>query len=642
MHQENNLHMWEQSERLLSSIVESSPDAIISTDRGGKITSWNRSAGEMFGYSSDEILGKPIWRLIPSDRHDEEERIIKRLIAGERIEHYETIRVTKDGQYIPVTLSVGPIRDSTGALVGISKIVHGIAIQKAVEQALHESRSILRLVLDTIPHAVFWKDRNSVYLGCNQVASRTLGFESPVDLVGKTDFDFPTVSRPQAESFVALDRHVMESGVPHPPIVEPLTRHDGVTIWLETIKVPLYDAGGRVIGILGTWHDITERQQTLEVSRRSEARYRSLATAMSEIVWTSNADGRGLQSTPPLDEYTGLSRETIRGSGWRQAIHPDDRQAAATAWSDALAAGCPYKCELRLRRADGQWRHLVSRGIPIQNPAGIIEEWIGVAIDVTVQRLAEQDVRAMNLELEQRVRSRTAELEVANKELEAFSYSVSHDLRAPLRAIDGYSRILMLEHADDLPTEVQDFLRDIRANTQLMGNLINDLLQFSRLSRQPIEKRLVDPNEIVAACVRDLEKMRASRDIEITINPLGKCLADPALLKQVWMNLLSNALKYSSAKEKSVIEIGQFSGIDSGGPGYYVKDNGVGFDMRYVHKLFGVFQRLHRQEEFEGTGVGLAIVQRIIHRHGGRVWAIGAPNQGAAFHFTLLDQGPSS
>jgi signal transduction histidine kinase len=234
------------------------------------------------------------------------------------------------------------------------------------------------------------------------------------------------------------------------------------------------------------------------------------------------------------------------------------------------------------------------------------------------------------------VRKHAGEVEAANKELEAFSYSISHDLRAPLRAIVGYASIVIDEYAPQLNPELQGYLQDIRANTVRMGRLVDDLLGFARLSRQPVKKQTVAADQLVRRCLEDLQAEQDGRRIEIRLRDLPSCQADPALLRQVWFNLLGNALKYTARRDPAVIEIGCHKAADgSGRPAYYIRDNGVGFDMRYAHKLFGVFQRLHRTEDYDGTGVGLAIVQRIVHRHGGTVWAEAQPDQGATFSFTL-------
>ena len=235
--------------------------------------------------------------------------------------------------------------------------------------------------------------------------------------------------------------------------------------------------------------------------------------------------------------------------------------------------------------------------------------------------------------LEQRVIERTAQLEAANRELEAFSYSVSHDLRAPLRAVDGFSQAVLEDFGAQLPEEGRHYLAIIRQGAQKMGALIDDLLAFSRLSRATVNKQKVDTAALAEAALADLGHPTVGRNVELRIGELPLCEGDPALLKQVWINLISNALKYTKNREAAVVEIG--CDRTAQGSVYFVRDNGTGFDMRYVHKLFGVFQRLHRAEDYEGTGVGLAIVHRIVQRHGGRVWAEAAVDRGATFYFTL-------
>jgi len=284
---------------------------------------------------------------------------------------------------------------------------------------------------------------------------------------------------------------------------------------------------------------------------------------------------------------------------------------------------------------------------------GLKQDARKLALSVEISRIetlvaSDKVIRKLNAELEQRVLERTGQLEAANKELESFSYSVSHDLRAPLRAIDGFSRILLEDYANHLPDDGKNYLKLVRDNTRQMSQLVDDLLAFSRLGRLGLTKHAVDPARIVRSCLAELQKEQEGRQLEIVIGDLPTCQADPSLIKQVWMNLLSNALKYTGKRPAARIEIGcqTDSPVPTGGVAprtttpdtetvYFIKDNGAGFDMKYVHKLFGVFQRLHRASDYDGTGVGLAIVQRIVHRHGGRVWGEGGVNQGATFFFTL-------
>jgi len=254
---------------------------------------------------------------------------------------------------------------------------------------------------------------------------------------------------------------------------------------------------------------------------------------------------------------------------------------------------------------------------------------------VATLRRREEEVLGFNDDLERRVAQRTEELEATNRELEAFSYTVSHDLRAPLRAVNGFARILLEEHQGQLDDEGQRYLRLVCENAEDMGQLIDGLLSFSRLSRAPLRRQEVAPTEVARHALAVQRGGLTDRAIDARIAEMPPVRSDAVLLEEVYSNLIGNAIKFTRDRAEAVIEVGCVAGDGEPGPVFFVRDNGIGFDMRYAEKIFGVFQRLHRGHEYDGTGAGLAIVQRIITRHGGRVWADALPGQGATFYFTL-------
>jgi light-regulated signal transduction histidine kinase (bacteriophytochrome) len=289
--------------------------------------------------------------------------------------------------------------------------------------------------------------------------------------------------------------------------------------------------------------------------------------------------------------------------------------------------------ELEIRRRDGHVTPVVYSAAVYRDEAGEVIGVFAAARDISERKRAEEEIRKLNEELDERVRRRTAELEATNKDLEAFTYSVSHDLRSPLRHIDGFSKLLLDEYSVDLPEDARRYLSRIRDGTRRMGMMVDDLLNLTRVGRKELSMQLTGLSSLLDEAIRDLQPEMAGREIEWRIVKLPFVECDPALVKQVFANLLSNALKFTRPRERAVIEVGATT--QDGRPVIFVRDNGVGFSMKYVGKLFGVFQRLHRPEDFEGTGIGLATVQRIVHKHGGRVWAEGELNKGATFYLTL-------
>jgi PAS domain S-box-containing protein len=380
----------------------------------------------------------------------------------------------------------------------------------------------------------------------------------------------------------------------------------------------------------------TERLQTTlaETVKDSEKRIFRLLHGLPTGIFVVDPEGRPYYANRKSGEILGRGtlpdarpeelpeRYQVYRAGTNETLPPDRIPVLR-----ALKGEEVYSTEVEIHRPD-RVVPLEVWASPIRNKKGELEFAVAAFNDITERNEAARRIEELNGELQRQL----AELDAVNRELETFSYSVSHDLRAPLRAVDGFSRMLAEDHAAALSPEAHRLLERIRSNIRRMGLLIDDLLRFSRMSRKELETSPVDMTTLARAAADDLARSR-EHQARITIGELPRAEGDLELLRQVWLNLIDNGLKYSGKQHEPRIEIGgSRNGNDAT---YWVRDNGVGFDMTYAGKLFGVFQRLHSQDEFEGTGVGLAIVQRIIHRHGGRVWAEGAPDRGATFSFTL-------
>jgi PAS domain S-box-containing protein len=332
-------------------------------------------------------------------------------------------------------------------------------------------------------------------------------------------------------------------------------------------------------------------------------------------------------------EYTGVPESEQLGYRWLEQLHPEDKDRTVSEWMEKVKTGDSFDIEFRIRRNDGVYHWFKTRAVPMRDAQGNIIKWFGSNTDFDDIKRAEAEIKLLNTDLEQRVIQRTAQLESANKELEAFSYSVSHDLRAPLRHTSGYVELLANRFKDVLPEKGQHYLHEISDSVHQMGSLIDDLLQFSRTGRSEMRESVLDMNLIVDEVSKQLQQDNPKFNIKWTIGKMPSILGDDAMIHLVWINLLSNAVKFTRTRKKAVIEIG--ASVEGMETIFFVRDNGVGFDMKYAQKLFGVFQRLHPMEEFEGTGIGLANVRRIILRHGGRTWAEAEIDKGATFYFSL-------
>lgn len=495
----------EETRAHLAAIVESSDDAIVANTLDGIVESWNAGAERLYGYSAREAVGRPMAMLLSPDRPDELSRILEKITRGERVAHYETERLRKDGRLVPVAVSVSPIRDAKGEIIGASSITR----------------------------------------------------------------------------------------------------------------------------------DISERRRAEEAVRRAGAYNRSLIESGVDPLVTISPDGKITDVNNATEKMTGRSREELIGTDFSDYFTEPERAGAG--YRQVFREGVVKDYELNIRHRDGRLTPVFYNASLYRDEKGEIVGVIAAARDITERKRAELEIRQLNDELEQRVALRTAALEAANKELEGFTYSVSHDLRAPLRHIDGFSKLLQEEHSQELSAEAREYIAIVRESVLQMGKLIDDLLNLGRVGRQELNVEVTGLNPLVEGVVADLRLANPARDIEWKIQALPFVECDPPLMKQVFVNLLSNAVKFTRTRKHALIEVGTCG--KKGQTVIYVRDNGVGFSMKYVEKLFGIFQRLHRAEDFEGTGIGLATVQRIIRKHGGRVWAEAELNEGATFFLALTGNG---
>jgi len=725
--------------------------AIIGKSLEGIVTSWNQGAQQLFGYTAPEMLGEPIARLIPPDRLDEEARILARLRRGERVGPFETVRRRKDGRFIDVSLSLSPLRDGRGHLIGASKIVLDVSGRKAAEAAAREAAEQVReqaALLELAP--VLVRDLDSRIVLWTHGAEQLYGFskEEALNRVSHELFQtqFPT-SREQVdealrrtgrwegelvhrtrdgERLVVASQHIVyrdaggrparilevnadvterkdaeralrESQARLAGILE--SAMDAILSVDESQRVVLFNAAAervfgcaaaealgqpldrflparsraahrahvwafgetgvtsRVMGKLGelsglrangeefpieaaisqtevggaklftvVLRDVTERTAAEAALAESEARFRALTESLPQLAWTCGPDGFCDYLSPQWVQYVGMATERNLGDAWLKRLHPNDRPRVQDAWQHAVrTAAHHFDTDYRLQRADGTYRWFKVRAVALRDDAGRITKWLGYNTEVEDLKQAEERLRALN-----------AELTGANQELEAFSYSVSHDLRAPLRHLIGFAKLLQDKEAAGLSARAQRYLDVISAEALRMGTLIDELLAFSRAGRTSLRPEPVDLEALAREAIEGLAPETRGRRIRWDLGPLPVVEADPTLLRGVLTNLLHNALKFTRGRPEAHIQAGCRPGKNE--TIVFIRDNGAGFDMQYADKLFGVFQRLHSSEDFEGSGVGLANVRRIIQRHGGRVWAEGVADAGATFYFSLPDR----
>ncbi len=665
-------------------LIEQSRDGIVVLDPYGKVFESNSRFTEMLGYSPNEMRQLSVWDWDAHWTRDQLMGMIRLIDATGN--QFETRHRRKDGTEYDVEIS------SNGAICNGQKLIfcvcRDITERKKAEEDLHKSNRALKVISECNEALVRATTETELlqkicsllvdhggyrmaWVGfAEQDAAKSVrpvaqaGFETGYLDTAKITWADTEGGRGPTGIAIRTGRPVLARNILTDPTYG-LWRPEAIQRgYASSATLPLI-IGERVFGVVMIYAAVPDAFNTEEMSLladlagdlaygittlRTRAERKRVEEALREnqehlkesqhvaklghyvLDFTS---GQWTCSTA-LDEVFGIDTaypKTVEG--WVNLLHPEHKDEMRDyLLGHVLKDGQPFDKDYRIiRQSDGAicWVH--GRGNLEINAAGKPVSMFGTIQDITERKRVEEEVRQLNTDLERRVQERTAELQAANKELESFSYSVSHDLRAPLRAINGFATILSRDYAQQLDEEGQRTLGVVCAEAEKMRRLIDDLLEFSRMGRQAMQREEVDMRAMAQSAFDECAAQAPGRDIRLKLHPLPPAHGDAALLSHIWTNLISNAVKYTRTRPVAEIEItGRMDGDELI---YCVKDNGVGFDMRYVHKLFAVFQRLHSEEEFEGTGVGLALVQRIVLRHSGSVWAEATLNKGADFYFTL-------
>jgi PAS domain S-box-containing protein len=635
-------HEAEERRLFLENVLTAAPDAIVTSNTQHIISEWNLGAERLFGFSAEEAIGRKIDELITgtdSQIFDEATSWTRQIQSRRGIEPTETIRYRKDGSPVDVIVSVAPILIDNERVGGVA-VYTDITERKRTEEALIRQTAMFRNLFERSLDAITIVDQDDCILNVNRSFEKLFGYLEA-----------------EAQGHYVNDLIVSEPYLDEAQDITQVSLGDGQVVERETVRctkdgrpVDVSLVGyatvveGRIIGGCGIYRDITERKRAEEALRVSEEKFRTMIEQASEGFALVDESGIVIEWNRAMGRIWGYSREDVLGLPFYEVqfrvVVPERRtperyEYLKRALMDAIHTGqspiFDRIVEAELCRPDGQHIFIQQSIFPIKTDRGY--RLGSMSLDITERKQAEEEIRKLNAELEQRVRERTLQLETTNKELETFSYSVSHDLRAPLRGIDGWSQALLEDYRDKLDEQGQQYIERVCSETGRMGQLIEDLLQLSRLTRAEMIKRQVNLSALAQAIAERLQAAEPQRKVDFTIQAGLAAEGDAHLLEVVLTNLLGNALKFTGKCADARI---QFGGTESQGQCvFYIRDNGVGFDMAYAQKLFGAFQRMHKASEFPGTGIGLATVQRIIHRHGGRVWAEAEVDKGATFYFTL-------
>jgi PAS domain S-box-containing protein len=610
----------EETTTLLRSVTEGTTDVVFVKDREGRYLMINTAGAAYLGRRVEDVLGRTDDDLFaPEMARAIKERDRAVLETGAtRTDEYAEVVGERRRTYLAIK---GPCRDTRGRVTGIFGISRDITDRKL-------ERTLLTGILEGTQDIVSAIDLDFRFVAFNSALKREYAEGFGAELTEGARISDVLEDHPEelAQRLGVLGRAfrgeesqaVLNVGKPRPD-----------ARWYDVRASPLRDETGHVIGGALIGRDITEKREAEARLRGSEARFRALGQQAPVGIFEADAGGKCTFVNTRWCELTGLSEEEALDQAWGHAVHPDDLARVAFAWDRAIERKEQFRSDYRLQRADGQEVWVSGVAAPVIDALGRQVGWLGTVTDVTERHRSEEELRRHRDE----IRALNDRLQASNRELESFSYSVSHDLRTPLRAIDGFARALEEDYGARLDGEARGYIERVRRATHRMGQIIDDLLQLARLARGELRSEAVDMTALAGEVDAALRAAEPEREVEFEAAPGLRAVGDSRMLRLVLENLLGNAWKYTSRQPRARIEFGTANG--AGEPVFFVRDDGAGFDMTYAGKLFGAFQRLHNASEFPGSGIGLATVARVVERHGGRAWGEGAPGRGATFYFTL-------
>lgn len=629
----------------LAAIVQNSDDAIIGKSLDRIIQSWNPGAEQLYGYSEEEVIGRSITILFPEDIKPREMNLTKRVLSGEKIRHYETKRLHKDGHSIDISLTISPVRDGTGQVTGYSTIERNITWRKEREAEIQllqkkteQQHQRLETIIANIPGIVY------VGSGNEDASEQTMDFISdyaekmlgyPISEWNGVNNFWETVVHPDDwQDAVAKANEIYESGKAGFTSFRCITKA-GKTIYVEAHSSIITDKNGSRIGTSGVIIDISERKRAEDNLEQSKVLLAALNQRLQNLV--DNVPGIVYESTIDIDKneqsYNFMSDyvETLLGYTpekwksnprfWEELIPPSDLEEAIADAEVSYEAGKPGQTEFRSLDKNGEIRHLEAYFHFIPTDKNTVKSY-GVIMDITERKQSEITIAKY-----------TEELHRSNEELEQFAYVASHDLQEPLRKISSYLQLIEDRYADRLDEDGKEFINYAVDGALRMKQLINDLLLYSRVQRNKGKFSLVNVEEVLDTVLEDLALSIEENQAEITHDPLPEITSNRGQLCQLFQNLIANAIKFRNQDVSPIVHIGVEKQDDVWQ--FCVRDNGIGMQPDYFERIFVIFQRLHSRKKYAGTGIGLAICKRIVQNHGGRIWLESEVGHGTTFYFTF-------